>query len=256
MPSSGMLRRVVPIRLYISEECSASIIRMTTTSELGTTLAVTSNAKSHHHTSNKQALLPPLVHRYRILCDEDSLQADLVCLRDVSKQNGYSDRQIHRALNRRPHLDHPAICSTQSPSCPLPGLYPALLAECRHDTTSELRVCPVSSVLSKTTKDYGTRSRLLRPVKDYQGLRHQEPSPPSCQSLPRTTDTRSLQCGMVYIGRTGRLVDIRLQKHHQYIRLQHPEKPATDEHSIDLGHRIQFHNSSILATQTRYMDRI
>jgi hypothetical protein len=28
------------------------------------------------------------------------------------------------------------------------------------------------------------------------------------------------------------------------------------EHSVDQGHRIQFHNSSILPTKTRYMDRI
>jgi hypothetical protein len=28
------------------------------------------------------------------------------------------------------------------------------------------------------------------------------------------------------------------------------------EHSIDQGHRIQFHDASILATKTRYIDRI
>jgi hypothetical protein len=38
---------------------------------------------------------------------EDSLQAELVFLKDVFKQNGYNDWQIHRALNRRPHLDQP-----------------------------------------------------------------------------------------------------------------------------------------------------
>jgi hypothetical protein len=31
---------------------------------------------------------------------------------------------------------------------------------------------------------------------------------------------------------------------------------AVAEHSIDQGHRIQYHNSSILANKTRYMDRI
>jgi hypothetical protein len=44
--------------------------------------------------------------------------------------------------------------------------------------------------------------------------------------------------------------------HQQHIRLEHPDKPAVAEHSIDQGHRIQFHNSSILATKIRYMDRI
>jgi hypothetical protein len=40
-----------------------------------------------------------------LLCDEDSLQAELAFPRDVFKQDGYNDRQSHRALNRRPHLD-------------------------------------------------------------------------------------------------------------------------------------------------------
>jgi hypothetical protein len=31
---------------------------------------------------------------------------------------------------------------------------------------------------------------------------------------------------------------------------------AVAEHSIDQGHHIQFHSSSILASESRYMDRI
>jgi hypothetical protein len=43
MPSSGMLRRVALVRTDVSKESIASIIRVTTIGELGTTLAVTSN---------------------------------------------------------------------------------------------------------------------------------------------------------------------------------------------------------------------
>jgi hypothetical protein len=45
MPFSGMLRRVALVRTDVSEELSASIIRVTRIGELGTTLAVTSNYK-------------------------------------------------------------------------------------------------------------------------------------------------------------------------------------------------------------------
>jgi hypothetical protein len=45
MPSSGMLRRVDLVRTDVSEELSASLIRMTRIGELGTTLAVTSNRR-------------------------------------------------------------------------------------------------------------------------------------------------------------------------------------------------------------------
>jgi hypothetical protein len=87
-------------------------------------------------------------------------------------------------------------------------------------------------------------SSLLRPVKDHLGLRT-----PGVYRIP-------CECGRVYIGRTGRSVDIRIKEHQRHIRLDHPDKSAVAGHSIDQGHRIQFHDASILATKTRYMDRI
>jgi hypothetical protein len=47
-----------------------------------------------------------------------------------------------------------------------------------------------------------------------------------------------------------------MKEHQRHIRLEHPDKSAVTEHTVDLGHRIQFHETSILATKTRYMDRI
>jgi predicted GIY-YIG superfamily endonuclease len=82
----------------------------------------------------------------------------------------------------------------------------------------------------------------LRPVKDHLRLRT-----PEVYKIP-------CECGRVYIGQTGRCMDIRLKEHQQHIKLEHPYKLVVAEHSIDQGHRIQFHNSSILATKTRYMD--
>jgi hypothetical protein len=45
MPSSGLLRRVALVRTDVSEELSASFIRVTKIGEVGTTLAVTSNRR-------------------------------------------------------------------------------------------------------------------------------------------------------------------------------------------------------------------
>jgi hypothetical protein len=46
MASSGMLRRVALVRTDVSQECSASIIRVTRIGELGITLAVISNRRT------------------------------------------------------------------------------------------------------------------------------------------------------------------------------------------------------------------
>jgi hypothetical protein len=48
MSLSGMLRRMLLVRTEVSEECSATIIRVTIIGELGTTLAVTSNRLLHN----------------------------------------------------------------------------------------------------------------------------------------------------------------------------------------------------------------
>jgi hypothetical protein len=48
------------------------------------------NAGSHDHLSCKQAVLSAQVHRARALCDQDSLHAELVFLRDVFRQNPQS----------------------------------------------------------------------------------------------------------------------------------------------------------------------
>jgi hypothetical protein len=71
----------------------------------------------------------------------------------------------------------------------------------------------------------------------------------------RTPGVYRILCeyGRVYIGQTGHSVE---KEHQRHIRLEHPDKSAVAEHSIDQGHYIQFHNFSILATKTRYMDHI
>jgi hypothetical protein len=51
-------------------------------------------------------------------------------------------------------------------------------------------------------------------------------------------------------------VDIRLKELQLYIQLEHSATSVVAEHNIDHVHRIKSHNSSILVTKTKYMDRI
>jgi hypothetical protein len=54
MVSSGMLRRVARVRTDVSEERSASFIRVSRIGELGTTLAVTNNPGTLPHSVTAQ----------------------------------------------------------------------------------------------------------------------------------------------------------------------------------------------------------
>jgi hypothetical protein len=115
---------------------------------------------SHHHPSNKQAVLSTQVHKARALCNQCSLHAELVFLRDVIRQNGYNDRQIHRVLNRRQNISQPDV-------------KPDSVAFLPHVGTEFNRI---SRVLSRhNVKSVGLPpkkvSGFLRPVKDNLGLR-------------------------------------------------------------------------------------
>jgi hypothetical protein len=118
------------------------------------------DAKSHHHPSNMQAVLSTLIHRARALCDEDSLQAELVFLKDVNKENGYNYRQIHRALNRRPLLPQPDNKPHSVAFLPVVGTVFNRISRvlARHN---------IKSMGLSHTK----LSSLLRPIKDHLGLR-------------------------------------------------------------------------------------
>jgi hypothetical protein len=103
----------------------------------------------------------------------------------------------------------------QLPSCPLPGLYLMESAQCWFNTTSNFWVCR-------------TKNCLLCPVKYHQGLRT-----PGVYRIP-------CECDRVYIGQAGHSVDIRLKEHQQQIWLEHPDKSAIAQYSIDQRHCIQF----------------
>jgi len=49
---------------------------------------------SHHRPPNRQLVLASLIHRAKVLCDQDSLTKELEFLTTVFKNNGYSPQQI------------------------------------------------------------------------------------------------------------------------------------------------------------------
>jgi hypothetical protein len=120
------------------------------------------------------------------LCDEDSLQAELVFVMDVFKQSGYN-RQIHRALNRRPHLGQPDSKPNSVALLPF--------------------VRTIFNRMSRVPAQHNTKSV---------GLHHMKFSSLPCSSkdnlgLRTPSGYRTpFVCGRVYTGQKSHSVDIRL----------------------------------------------
>jgi hypothetical protein len=64
------------------------------------------------------------------------------------------------------------------------------------------------------------------------------------------------ECSQVYSGQMGHSTDIRLKEHQHHFHLEHPDKSAVAEHSINLGHNIKLQNTCTLIAKTTYMDRV
>lgn len=147
------------------------------------------------------------------LCDQDDISAELVFLRGIFRQNGYSDRQNHRVLNP---LVKVALLSEKPESVMLLP-YVETFFTCINRVLSQHNIKSVGLLLRKL-------SGFLQSVKDNLQLKK-----PVVYSIP-------CECGQVYIGQTGNLIDTtRLNKNHQHIQLEHLENSAIAEHSINLG---------------------
>jgi hypothetical protein len=87
-------------------------------------------------------------------------------------------------------------------------------------------------------------SDFLPKIKDDLGLRT-----PRIYSIP-------CECGKVYIGQTGRLIEYRIKEHQRNTRPLQTEKSALAEHSLQQDHKIWFQNTKTLSKTSGYMEHL
>ena len=128
--------------------------------------------------------------------------------------------------------------------------------------TSKTEDKPISTAyLPYTQTTYGRISRMLARYIKSVAL----PPRKISSYMPPTKDAPRLktpgiykipcECGKVYIGQSGRSVQLRIKEHGRYIRLAQPDKSAVAEHSFNEDHTIRVQETKLLAVKTDYMDR-
>jgi hypothetical protein len=172
-------------------------------------------------------------HPARVLCDNDSLPQELDFLSTIFKNNGYSQQQINQARK-------PATQTRKDQEKPTSTAYLPYTQTTYGRLSRMLAKYNIKSIALPQKKI----SCYLPPYKEQLGLRT-----PGIYSIP-------CECGMVYIGQSGRTIQLHIKEHNRSIRLARQEKSAVAEHSFNNDHRINLQNTRLISAKSGYFDRI
>jgi hypothetical protein len=148
------------------------------------------------------------------------LNQELEFLTTVFKNNGYCTQQIRRAMK-------PPTNTAKTKDKLISMAYIPYM-QATYGILSRMLVKHNIKSIPLPPKKI---SNCLPPVKDAVGLRT-----PGIYSIP-------CECGKVYIGQSGRSIQIRIKEHERHIRLAQTEKSAITEYSINQDHSIKLHDT-------------
>ena len=196
------------------------------------------NGSSHHHPSQRSAVLTTLFHRARSISDKSSLPSEIRFLKRTFVQNGYSGHQISMALKR---TFQPRNILTEGEK-----VKPVAKACLPYVST-------ISGKISRILKRHNIETIHVPPVKLREQLvKAKDPDGLKTPGVYRVP----CECGGAYIGETCRTIETRLKEHKRHLRLGQLEKSAIAEHCVSQDHTIKFEETKILCHAKGFWDRL
>ena len=190
------------------------------------------NYNSFHHPSIKNSVCKTLVNRAKTICDDDSIHDELEHLRNVLSINGFPRHLIENAMKtpkRRTQENeyHSYVC--------LPYIGPA-----SHKIERILKKGGIRVYHSSENKLFSALCTHKDGVDEFQK--------PGVYSIP-------CECGLVYIGETGRNLSLRLKEHKTNCEKCEQEKSAVAKHAWTYDHRMKWNEAAILAVDNHKYSR-
>ena len=188
---------------------------------------------SFHHPSIKNSVCKTLINRAKTICEVSNNNDELEHLRNVLKMNGYPRHFIDNAM-KTPQSIHQKI-EYQSSVC-LPYIGPA-----SHKIERILRNEAGIKVY------HSSENKLFRALCTHKDNVN-ESQKPGVYRIP-------CECGLVYIGETGRNLSIRLKEHKTNCEKTEQDKSAVAKHTWTYDHRIKWDEATILAIDSHKFSR-
>ena len=173
-----------------------------------------------------------LINRAKTICEVDNIEGELEHLRSVLKMNGYPKKFIDNAMKTRQHVREKTEYQS-SVSLPYIG-------SASHKIERILKEAGIQLYHSSENKLFRSLCTHKDSVNEFQK--------PGVYRIP-------CECGLVYIGETGRNLSLRLKEHKTNCEKAELEKSAVAKHSWTNDHRIKRNEASILATESHKFSR-
>ncbi len=187
---------------------------------------------SFQHPSIKNSVCKTLINRAKTICEVSNIDNELEHLRNVLKLNGYPRHFIDKAMKMPQRVQQKT--EYQSSVC-LPYIGPA-----SHKIERILKEVGVQVYHSSQNKLF----RSLCTHKDSVD----ESQKPGVYRIP-------CECGLVYIGETGRNLSKRLKEHKTNCEKAELDKSAVAKHAWTYDHRIKWDEANILAIDSHRFSR-